>query len=161
MSIRGPKPTPGNLRVLKGRDHHKKKDTVRVPPADDLRLLEKTLTTLPEDVRERARVSLEILTDKKVLGGCDIESFARYCQHLRLGYEANELLKHEGLISYDDRGIPHKHPAFQMHRDSSLAALRYEEQFGLTPSARMRLTKTDEEQKEDDYGEFRKRAAAG
>jgi P27 family predicted phage terminase small subunit len=143
-----------------GRDHNKKKDAVQVPCAENSRLPEKLLESLPDDVRERAQETLKILTDKKVLGGCDIEAFARYCQHLRIGYEANELLKKEGLISYDDRGVPHKHPAFQMHRDSSLAALRYEEQFGLTPSARMRLTKTEEEQKEDDYGEFRKRATA-
>jgi P27 family predicted phage terminase small subunit len=161
MAIRGPKPIPRDLKILMGRDHHKKKDTVQVPPVEDSRFLEKILAALPEDVRERARTSLKILMDKKVLGGCDIESFARYCQHLRIGYEANELLKEDGLISYDDKGTPHKHPAFQMHRDSSLAALRYEEQFGLTPSARMRLAKGEEERKEDDYGEFRKRATAG
>jgi P27 family predicted phage terminase small subunit len=151
---------PGNLKILKGRDHNKKKETVQVPCAETTQLPENLLKSLPDDVRERAQKALEILTDKKVLGGCDIESFVRYCQHLRIGYEANELLKNEGLISYDNRDVPHKHPAFQMHRDSSMAALRYEEQFGLTPSARMRLTKTDEQVKEDDYGEFRQRATA-
>jgi P27 family predicted phage terminase small subunit len=152
---------PGNLRVLRGRDHHKKKETVQVPPANAETLSESLVESLPPAVLRRARATLDVLEERKVLGVCDMEAFERYCQHLRLAYEANELLKRDGVIAVDDDGLPRKHPANQIHRDNSLAALRYEEQFGLTPSARMRLSRTDEQVKEDDYTEFRSKRATG
>jgi P27 family predicted phage terminase small subunit len=161
MAIRGPKPTPENFKVLMGRSHHKKKETVQVSPLDKSQIPKELLDSLPKDVRLRAQATLAILLDKKILGACDIETFTRYCQHLRIGYEANEILKRDGLVNEDVHGVVHKHPAFQMHRDSSLAALRYEEQFGLTPSARMRLTKTDDQVKEDDYAQFRRADKTG
>ena len=161
MAIRGPKPLPGGLKVLKGRDHHKKKEPIEVPLVDCLALSEDLAKSLPAEVLARAQNTLVLLADKKVLGQCDMEAFERYCQHLYLAHEANRILREEGVISVDEDGVSHKHPATQIHRDNSLAALRYEEQFGLTPSARQRLTKTDEQKKEDEYAQYRRRAATG
>jgi P27 family predicted phage terminase small subunit len=101
------------------------------------------------------------LEDKKILGRCDVLAFERYCQHLRLVYEADAVLRRSEILSYDENGALRKHPAIQIHRDNSMAALRYEEQFGLTPSARMRLGKTDDQVKEDGYAEFRSARATG
>jgi P27 family predicted phage terminase small subunit len=162
MGVRGPKPKPEGFKVLEGRSHQKKTTPLIVPLADYSEIF-KYLNgaDLPEPVLEQTRKTLRILEEKKILGVCDILAFERYCQHLRIAYEADATLKSDGLFTYDANGVLHKHPANQVHRDNSIAALRYEEQFGLTPSARMRLTKTDDEQKEDDYGEFRKRPTAG
>jgi P27 family predicted phage terminase small subunit len=162
MGIRGVKPTPAPLKILKGRDHNKKTEPVKVPLADYSELF-KCLedSGLSEPVLEQARETLRILEDKKVLGSCDVLAFERYCHHLRIVYEADAVLRKEGLFTYDANGVLHKHPATQVHRDNSLAALRYEEQFGLTPSARMRLSKTDEQVKEDDYSDFRSKRATG
>ena len=160
MAIRGPKPVPGNLKVIKGRSHHKKKETVQVPLANCAQLIETLGADLPPAVLVRAQATLAILEEKKVLSICDLEAFERYCQHLRLAYEADMRLRQDGIITTDEDGLPRKHPATQIHRDNSLAALRYEEQFGMTPSARMRLSKTEEQKKEDEYAEFRTRSAS-
>ena len=160
MAVRGPKPMPQNLRVLRGREHKKRQETLRLEPAEDDKLLRLLDPSLPEEVLARARKSLSALSAHKVFSECDFAAFDRYCQHLRLAHEANQILLKEGVLSIDNNGNPHKHPAVQIYRDNSLAALRYEEQFGLTPSARMRLSKTDEQKQEDDYAQFRRRGAA-
>lgn len=160
MAIRGPKPIPQGLRVLRGREHTKQRETLNVEPVEDTRAAELLDLSLPESVLKRARKSLSALLKYKVFAECDFAAFERYCQHLRMAHEANQILLKEGVLSIDHNGNPHKHPAVQVYRDNSLAALRYEEQFGLTPSARMRLSKTDEQKQEDDYAQYRRRGAA-
>lgn len=161
IGIPGPKPLPENLRLLKGRDHHAKRSYQQFSTIDNVTRFSQALRdSLPREVLERAEKTFAVLVEKRVLSECDLESFERYCHHLRLVYEADKLLQEEGILSIDEKGNAHKHPATQIHRDNSLAALRYEEQFGLTPSARMRLSKTDEQKQEDDYAQYRKRGAA-
>jgi P27 family predicted phage terminase small subunit len=153
---------PADLRVLKGREHKKKTIPVKVPDADYAEIYKRLdKSGLPEAVMNQAKETLEILEEKKILGRCDVLAFERYCQHLRLAYEADALLRLNGVLTYDENGVLHKHPATQVHRDNSIAALRYEEQFGLTPSARMRLSKTEDQAKEDDYSEFRSARKTG
>ncbi len=109
---------------------------------------------MPSDIVKRAEKTLGLLSEQGILNPCDAEPFARYVQHLRIAYEANAIVEREGVISLDKNGIPHKHPALQIHRDNSLAALKYEEQFGLTPSARMRLRGSDEIKKDREVAAF-------
>jgi P27 family predicted phage terminase small subunit len=152
---------PKNLRVILGRSHQKKRETLELPPADLAELSEDSKFGLPDNVRKRAEDDLRFLLDRKVLSQCDLEAFERYCQHLAMAYEAYEIIKREGVLAPDERGIPRKHPAMQIHRDNSLAALRFAAELGLTPSARVRLNKTDAQAEEDSYAEFRNRRAAG
>ena len=144
MARRGKKPTPRKLLELGGRVHKKKEKTIDFGEMTNNDLDKKIFKDLPSGVLERAEKTLNLLRVQGVLNPCDAEPFARYVQHLRIAYEANEIVAREGIISIDKNGISHKHPALQIHRDNSLAALRYEEQFGLTPSARMRLRGSDE-----------------
>ena len=144
MARRGRKPTPRKFLELNGRVHKKKEKTLDFGEMTREDIDKKIFKGLPSDVLERAEKTLNLLSAQGVLNPCDAEPFARYVQHLRIAYEANEIVAREGIISIDKNGIPHKHPALQIHRDNSLAALRYEEQFGLTPSARMRLRGSDE-----------------
>ena len=144
MGIRGKKPTPRRLLELGGRVHKKKEKTLDIGEMTREDVDEKIFKDLPSGVLDRAKKTLKLLSEQGVLNPCDAEPFARYVQHLRIAYEANEIVAQEGIISIDKNGIPHKHPALQIHRDNSLAALRYEEQFGLTPSARMRLRGIEE-----------------
>ena len=156
MGVRGRKPVPENIKKLHGRIHAKKKELVVTPLADCVGLSEELATRLPAEVLARARSTLAILMEAGVLGVPDLEAFERYCQHLCFAYEANKALTRDGILSHDEQGILRKHPAMQIHRDNSLAALRYEEQFGLTPSASMRLARTDEQKTEDEYSKFRR-----
>jgi len=155
--MRGRKPVPDGIKKLNGRIHAKKKELVVVPLADCAELSEELATRLPAEVLTRARNTLAVLMGRGVLGTPDLEAFERYCQHLCFAYSANKVLTQDGILDRDEQGILRKHPAMQIHRDNSLAALRFEAEFGLTPSARMRLAKTDEQKTEDDYSAFRRR----
>ncbi|MEA4876819.1 MAG: phage terminase small subunit P27 family [Aminobacterium sp.] len=150
MGVRGPKPAPAKIKALKGKSHKKKRETLYIEPSSGLSLPK----DLPEKVRVRAQEVLDILSEKRILTPCDLAAFARYCEHLELAHEAKETLDTDGLIVRDERGLARKHPAAQIFRDNSLAALRFEEQFGLTPSSRERLS-SPEDRKDDEYGVFR------
>ena len=154
MAKRGRKPTPRKLLELGGRVHKKKVKTLDFGEIKKDDIDKKIFSGLPSDIVKRAEKTLELLSEQGVLNPCDEEPFARYVQHLRIAHEANAIVEREGVISLDKNGIPHKHPALQIHRDNSLAALRYEEQFGLTPSARMRLRGSDEIKKDREVAAF-------
>ena len=157
MGIAGPKPKDAATRALGPKSHHKQKNTgFDIVPMTELDFPEELAQNMPEPVLKRARESFALLVSRRVMGACDIESFARYVHHLRLVHEANEIIKREGLISVDNRGVKHKHPILQIHRDNSMMALRFEEQFGLTPSARSRVSGMETEKEGGEYAEFRK-----
>lgn len=139
LAFRGRTPTPRKILELGGRVHKKKESILDFGVMKENEIDIKIFENLPAEAAERAKNTLALLSEQGVLNPCDAEPFARYVQHLRLAYEANEIVLREGLLCPDKNGYLHKHPAIQIHRDNSLAALRYEEQFGLTPSARMRL----------------------
>lgn len=144
MAMRGKKPTPRKILELGGRVHRKKEKTLDFGELTNEDIDKTMFSNLPAEAAKRAEKTLSLLSEQGVLNPCDAEPFARYVQHLRIAYQANEIVEREGIISKDKNGISHKHPALQIHRDNSLAALRYEEQFGLTPSARMRLRGSDD-----------------
>lgn len=149
--MRGRKPKPDEM---KAKSHKKKFNRVDfgVFNEDDARGI--SFEGLPAAVRRRAESVLEMLRQRVVLNSCDAESFSRYIQHLRIAYQADEILKAEGVTTIDEDGLTRKHPALQIHRDNSLAALRFEEQFGLTPSARMRLRSVEAAEADRESAEF-------
>lgn len=152
--MRGKKPTPRTLLELGGRVHKKKIVVADFGDMTDADIKNISFTGLPVPVKRRAKQTLAVLREKAGLNSCDAEPFARYLQHLRLAHEAYEKLKAEGLTTVDENGLARKHPANQIHRENSLAALRYEEQFGLTPSARMRLRATDQIKQDKEIADF-------
>jgi P27 family predicted phage terminase small subunit len=150
---------PQELRVIMGRSHHKKREGVKLPKAAAAELPEEMKAALPDGARRRAEDDLRILLERGVLSQCDLETFERYCQHLAMAYAAYEIIMSEGVLAPDERGVLRKNPAMQIHRDNSLAALRFAAELGLTPSARMRLTRTDGQVREDEYAELRSKRA--
>ena len=154
MAVRGRKPTPREILELGGRVHKKKFERVDLGAFDDADEEIINFDDLPAPTKERAQDMLKMLRKNVVLNACDGEAFSRYIQHLRIAYEANEILKRDGIMTKDENGLIRKHPALQIHRDNSLAALRFEEQFGLTPSARMRLRSVEENQTDREKAEF-------
>jgi len=154
LAFRGRKPTPRKILELGGRVHKKKEEIVDFGEMAETDIDKKIFENLPFGAAERAKKTLNLLMEQGVLNPCDAEPFARYVQHVRLAYEADEILQSEGLLYPDKNGFLHKHPAIQIHRDNSLAALRYEEQFGLTPSARMRLRGAGEIEKDREAAAF-------
>ena len=154
MGIRGPKPKSQTLKALGGRDHNKKKPSL-ILESTDVEFPEELKQNLPAEVLERAEASFHMLIEKKVLSACDIEPFARYIHHLRMAYEADEIVRRNGMVVIDAAGKLQKNPMISVHKESSLAALKYEEQFGLTPSARTRITGLETEREKNEYAGFR------
>ena len=155
MAIRGPRPKSPTVKALQGRDHNKKKPPLVLDAAPEAAFPEELKHNLPPAVLERAEASFRLLIERHVLSPCDIEPFARYVHHLRLVYEADALIRRNGMIVIDAAGKIQKNPMIQVHKDASLAALRYEEQFGLTPSARTRITGLETEREKNEYAGFR------
>ena len=113
---------------------------------------------LPESVRIKAREAAQYLADNKISKKCDRAAFERYCQHLHVAYLAyGELKKAQGIVHEGHKGVITKHPAFQQHRDSSFACLKYEEQFGLTPLSRGKVKVGSKDKKKDPLAEFQAR----
>lgn len=156
MPVRGPKPKDAATRALGPKSHHAKKNTgFEIEPVSAVDFPEELTHNLPDSVLQRARESFNLLLARRVLGACDLESFVRYVHHLRLVYDANEQIQRDGLTVVDNRGNKHKNPMLQVHRDNSMAALKYEEQFGLTPSARTRISGIETEKEINAYAAFR------
>jgi P27 family predicted phage terminase small subunit len=110
---------------------------------------------LPESVRIKARIAAKHLADHKISKDCDRAAYERYCQHLFLAYRAYAVLKKEGETIIDNRGVTRKHPAAQIHKDNSIMALKFEEQFGLTPLSRGKV-KGESKKKESELEKFQK-----
>ena len=152
--MRGVKPKPTAIRELSGRIHRKKVEHPDLGAFEDDDLTEDIFEKLSPAPLGRAKRTLDLLRKRGIINGVDSEAFARYCQHLHMAYKALEIIRREGILTEDPRGGMRKHPAMQIHRDNSLAALRYEEQFGLTPSARARLTSQDQIAEDREVAEF-------
>ena len=74
----------------------------------------------------------------------DAPAFEMLCRHYGMVVEAAKILKADGLVvqDKDENGVVlsvRKHPAEIILRMNSTAFRHYAEQFGLTPSARVRL----------------------
>jgi P27 family predicted phage terminase small subunit len=110
---------------------------------------------LPESVRIKARIAAKHLIENKISKDCDRAAFERYCQHLKLVYDAYKTLNKEGEYITDNRGVSRKHPSAQIHKDNSIMALKYEEQFGLTPLSRGKV-KGGPVKKETELEKFQK-----
>ena len=66
-------------------------------------------------------------------------------------------IKKKGMLVKGTLGGLVKNPAVQQHKENSLAALRYEEHFGLTPLSRGKITPEPKTATEDPLDEFIKR----
>ncbi len=111
---------------------------------------------LPESVRIKARVAARHLAEQKISKDCDRAGFERYCHHLHLEHDAYKTLVKEGSSIIDNRGVKRKHPEHQVQRDHSAMALKYEEQFGLTPLSRGKV-KGEPRKKESALERFQKK----
>ena len=148
--VQGRKKTPDELKT--GRSHHKKVEHLYIPPLSG----EAEEKFLSNDLETRVQNAYKLLASKKVLTECDEELFTRYAAHVRFAHEAEKLIRENGLLTPDENGVLRKNPAMQIFRDNSIAAMKFESELGLTPAARARLARPENDIAEDEYNEFRK-----
>jgi len=81
----------------------------------------------------------------------DGPALAMMATHWALAWEANKTLKQDGLVVLDERGLERKHPLLQVLRDNSAAFRMYAGQYGLTASARVKLSVPEPEEGDEDF----------
>lgn len=76
----------------------------------------------------------------QVLTGIDSAAFRLMAEHYAFAVQAAKELREGGELTVEGREGPKKHPLMQVLRDNSQMFKSYAVEFGMTPSARARLT---------------------
>lgn len=139
MSTPGRKPKPTAQRKLQGNPGK------RALPADEPRL-EPHRPRKPRGLNDKQPAAAKfydayaaVLEEAGITTQADEPAFRLMAMHYAFAIEAGATLAREGLMDEDERGLSRKHPMAQVWRDNSTMALKYMEQFGMTPSSRTRV----------------------
>ncbi len=153
MGKRGPKPTPKATLKLRGSWLADRMDECPEPPVDR--------PDRPDWVADAARECWEYIVPyleaMRVLSKADRNALARYCEYYALWLLARERVRVHGMTDpvYDKEGNPigeQESAAFKAMLKLNDMLCRLEACFGLTPSARSRLTVSPAETKKPDGG---------
>ena len=145
MGRRGPKPLPTNIKLLHGTA--RKKDLQRNEPKPKP-IAPKCPTWLSPEAKRKWKELKPELERLGIFTNIDGLTFSLAMTHYALARDAAMILKQEGSMTVDERGLPRKHPANQILRDHSQAFKQYMAEFGLSPASRTRLDTEEEEDNE-------------
>lgn len=151
----GPKPKNRKLNDLQGNPGKRK--TKKKPRLQNKNARFGIPAGMPLMVRRKIVKAAEFLEKNGLSKDSDRLAFERYCQHLYMADLAFKSIKKNGLLVKGALGSTKKNPAAQQHKENSLAALRYEEHFGLTPLSREKVHPSPEPEKKDPLKEFLKK----
>lgn len=148
----GAKKEPNSLKVLRGSD--KRYINENEPKFEAVDECPKPPTHLSAEAKKKYQEFFSMLKGVKVLKKSDMLTFDKMMEHWDIAYKASKELKKHGLITIDERKLPRKNPAAQIHRENSLAFLRYAAEFGLTPSSRAGLDLSEEVGQGDPFDSY-------
>jgi P27 family predicted phage terminase small subunit len=134
--MRGRKPTPHHLKVLRGNPGHR---PIRPEPQPSLapKPPEPPPFLSAYAATEWRRIAPE-LHWLGLLTVVDVAPFAAYCQAFAKWRQALESLEGTGLLVTAD-GITRAHPLVLIARQAAADMLKFAGEFGLTPVARARI----------------------
>lgn len=152
----GPRPVPSHLKLLRGNPSktavNKREPQPRTDPA---------LPSAPEVLGKYAaeewhRVVVE-LRYMKLLASADLRLLAAYCQHYAIWRQAVETFNATGdhfddlhrLVVRNDKGNASANPLLGIISKAAADMLRYASEFGLTPSARSRISVPPEAKRDE------------
>ncbi len=142
----GPAPKPSALKKLAGNPGKRKLNNNEPQP-------ERVAPAIPRGLMALARKYWKAhgpkLEDLGLLTEVDGAAFTMLTMHYAIAWEAGQILKDKGLSAVDENGAERKHPLLQVFRENSSMFLRYAKEFGLTPSARVKLAMPSPEEEED------------
>lgn len=152
--MRGAKPKPKVIRELEG---NPSKRPIPDVPDPDPSLPDKPdwLSALASHEWDRIVPELYKLG---LITKIDETTLAGYCQAWARYVEAEKLLTDQGITIVDDKGNQKTHPAVTVSQRNLEKVLKYVAEFGLSPSARMRIHIKPEEP-EDEWEELLKQHA--
>lgn len=147
--VRGTKPAPTRLKILKGVEKARinRNEPVAAPGIPDC----------PEHLDELARKEWERITpfllQMGVLSKIDGTSLALYCEAHSLRVQAFEKIGDEGMVTETQRGGDRVTSWVKVHEQARRDCMRFLVEFGVTPSSRSRIKVTPEKPK-DELAEF-------
>ena len=149
--MRGRKPTPTSLKLLKGEKRPSRINNSEPKPKPLAPAASAWLSADARKLRKDLAPKLETLSILTELDGASLDMMLT---HYSLASEAARTLKKEGSIIEDSKGYPAKHPAVNILKEHSAAFLRYAAEFGLTPSSRSRLNLVTPDEEIDEFEEY-------
>jgi P27 family predicted phage terminase small subunit len=136
-------PLPKQLKQLKGTYQANKElsNQMEAAPLSTIPMAPESLPLIAQQEWYKVTAELEQL---KVLSVLDMKMLEAYCYQIALVEEARHMLETEGktIIMHNKGGgmYPVKSPWITIHNEALSLALKLAQQFGLTPSARTRIS---------------------
>lgn len=159
MGIRGTKPMPQQLRMIRGNPDHKKLPD----PAAELKVpLEEPTPPrhLSKDAKTEWQRIVRILFTLKLLTALDRAALAAYCQAYGRWAQAERKLAKEELAIMTTGGNAIQNPLVGIANKAMADLVRYAVEFGMTPSARTRLQSQGGPANENPFEAFRSKSSA-
>ena len=159
MGRRGPTPQPTNLKVLRGnpgrRPLNENEPKPRaLPPTRPAWLTGEAKKKWEEVVPELERLGLLTIVDGAALAG--------FCQSWKDFVECARFIKKNGRTFKTDNGYVVQRPEVAIAQKALQAVKAFGAEFGLTPSARVRLNGAgDKKGNDSDYEEYKRHGSAG
>lgn len=146
--MRGAKPAPTKLKLLKGEPNKKRINDKEPNPRPDFPEVPDFLDDIAKE--EYARLGKE-LYDLGLLTNLDRTALASYAQAYSLWVRYSKELEGSGLILYSEKnGIPYVSPKAVMVQSQVKSMMKILSEFGMTPSSRSRITVKKPERDDDD-----------
>lgn len=150
MGDRGPAKTPSELLKLAGNPGHLANGSLDVEPTP-----EAILPECPEALRGDARKAWKIMSrrlyDNGLLTEIDIDALTTYCMNIQIRNEMFDRIQKaivkfdngvtlRGWVAYAYQKTTQSMPEYRMFRDAVDTIHRIGREFGMTPSARSRMS---------------------
>lgn len=136
MSTKGRKPLPTAVKKLRGNPGKRPLNKHEPKPKSKVKRPYKLGKGLQRKFWDEHAEDLERL---QILTSIDAAAFRLMAEHYAFAVQAAQELREEGLTVQGREG-PKKNPKAQIFKDNSLAFKSFATEFGMTPSARVRLT---------------------
>lgn len=144
---RGRKPKPAEIHLINGNPSHLKRDALEIAAAEaDGLEIAPPGELCGESLAEWRRL-MPIMRGMRTLSSQELHVLAAYCMAWGRLLEAQRQLNAIGpdnWVTQDEKGVQRKTPWIDIADKSSATMLRIAVEFGLTPSARMRIKPTIE-----------------
>ena len=151
MAQRGRKPKPTALKVLEGNPGGRPLNPNEPKPA---KKAPRCPAWLEDEAKKEWKRMGKTLEQMGLLTEMDMAAFAGYCQAYARWKEAEEFITQHGTIVKTPSGYWQQVPQVSIAQTYLKIMNRFCEQFGLTPSARSRITSETGEDKENDVMEL-------
>jgi P27 family predicted phage terminase small subunit len=136
----GRKPAPTALKVVRGdRPSRVNQHEPKPEPSAECPAAPEFLEQAEAELWDRYAPMLHA---QAVLTDWDQEALAAFCQAAVLARLSAATLHEEGITTENQNGMPIKHPAFAVWKESASLIRSFASEFGMTPASRSRLVVT-------------------